>query len=212
MIPTAARKPGSASAPPAAPPPANIPPSPPARPTPRPPPTSTTASSTSTPPLAVDTSEGGIGLTADWDLGYATFTSITAWRFWNWNAANDRDYTGLPIQLTQGIPSRQDQWSQELRLASNGDTKVGYVIGLYWFNQTITGRPISIYGPTATYWLLGPPSQFPANLLDGYGQDGSTSITTNSYASFGEANWRVTDTLTLTAGLALHHGAKERPL
>jgi iron complex outermembrane receptor protein len=151
--------------------------------------------------LGVSTSEGGVGLTGSWDIGPATFTSITAWRFWNWDAANDRDYTGLPIQLVQRIPSRQDQWSQELRLASNGNTPLGYVIGLYWFNQIITGRPISIYGPTGAYWLLGPPTQFPANLLDGYGQDGSTRITTNSYASFGEANWRVTDTLTLTGGL-----------
>jgi iron complex outermembrane receptor protein len=151
--------------------------------------------------LGVSTSEGGIGLTGSWDIGPASFTSITAWRFWNWDAANDRDYTGLPIQLVQRIPSRQDQWSQELRLASNGNDPLGYVVGLYWFNQTITGRPISIYGPTGAWWLLGPPSQFPSNLLDGYGQDGSTRITTNSYAAFGEANWRILPRLTLTGGL-----------
>ena len=72
-------------------------------------------------PLAVKTSEGGVAGTADWNIGPATVTSIGAWRFWNWDAANDRDYTGLPIQLIQRIPSRQDQLSQELRIASNGD-------------------------------------------------------------------------------------------
>ncbi|WP_408988099.1 TonB-dependent receptor [Sphingomonas sp. SUN019] len=81
-------------------------------------------------PLGVDTNEGGVGGIVDWNLGGATLTSVTAWRFWNWDAANDRDYTGIPIQLEQHIPSRQDQYSQELRLASNGDGPVSYVGGL----------------------------------------------------------------------------------
>ncbi len=156
--------------------------------------------------LAVDTNEGGVSLLADWDIGHATITSVSAWRFWNWNAANDRDYTSLKIQLQQGIPSRQDQISQELRLASNGDGRLGYVWGLYFFRQVITGRPISIYGPTGAYWLIGPttgspPVPVPANLLDGYGQDGASRFTADSYAAFGEVNWRATDRLTLTAGL-----------
>lgn len=156
--------------------------------------------------LAVDTNEGGVSLVGDWDLGYDTITSVTAWRFWNWNAANDRDYTGLKIQLQQGIPSRQDQISQEFRLASNGGGPFGYVLGFYYFRQVITGRPISIYGPTAAYWLIGPTAgaaatPVPSNLLDGYGQDGHTRFAADSYASFGEVNWKPTDRLTLTGGL-----------
>ncbi len=152
--------------------------------------------------LSVDTNEGGMAAIADWNLGPATLTSVTAWRFWNWDAANDRDYTGIPIQLTQHIPSRQDQYSQELRVASNGDHKLGYVGGLYFFRQRIIGRPISIYGPLATYWLLGGPSAaLPGNLLDGYGTDGRTDFQSNSYAAFGEVNWQPLTGLTLTGGL-----------
>lgn len=157
-------------------------------------------------PLAVDTNEGGVSAVADWDLGAVTLTSVSAWRFWNWDAANDRDYTGLPIQLIQHIPSRQDQYSRELRVAWNGDHAITYVAGLYYFNQTITGRPISIYGPAAAYWLIGPTTgaantPVPASLLDGYGTDGSTRFTVDSYAAFGEANWHITPRLTLTGGL-----------
>ncbi|MBC7583108.1 MAG: TonB-dependent receptor [Tardiphaga sp.] len=156
--------------------------------------------------LAVDTNEGGVSLVTDWDLGHSTITSVTAWRFWNWNAANDRDYTRLQIQLQQGIPSRQDQISQELRMASNGDGPLGYVAGLYFFRQVIAGRPISIYGPVAAYWLIGPTTGTPAvpvsgNLLDGYGQDGRTRFAADSYATFAEVNWKLTDRLTLTGGL-----------
>jgi iron complex outermembrane receptor protein len=106
--------------------------------------------------LGTDTNEGGVGAIVDWNLGPATLTSVSAWRFWNWDAANDRDYTGIQIQTEQHIPSRQDQYSQELRLASNGDGPVSAVGGLYFFRQRVIGRPISIYGQEAAYWLIGP--------------------------------------------------------
>ena len=157
-------------------------------------------------PLAVKTSEGGVSAIADWNVGPATLTSVSAWRFWNWDAANDRDYTGLPIQLIQHIPSRQDQYSQELRIASNGDRRLSYVGGLYFFSQTIAGRPISIYGPAAAYWLIGPTTgaantPVPSNLLDGYGTDGATRFKVDSYAGFGELNWRIMPRVTVTGGL-----------
>jgi iron complex outermembrane receptor protein len=173
-------------------------------------------------PLGVDTNEGGVSAIADWDFGPATLTSVSAWRFWNWDAANDRDYTGIPIQMTQHIPSRQDQFSQELRIASNGDGPFRYVGGLYYFHQKLDGRPISIYGPQAAYWLIGPTftanvpnlSPFPGgpatvpltvnvpdNLLDGYGTDGRTHFTTDSYAAFAEVNYDVLPRLTATGGL-----------
>ena len=151
--------------------------------------------------LGVDTNEGGLSAIADWDLGFGTLTSVTAWRWWNWDAANDRDYTSLSIQTLQHIPSRQDQYSQEFRVASNGDDPVTYVTGLYWFYQKIHGDPITVYGPLATYWLLGPEPAFPANLLDGYGTSGATNFRTHSDAIFAEATWHITQRLAWTAGL-----------
>ncbi len=157
-------------------------------------------------PLGVDTNEGGVSAITDWNLGFATLTSVSAWRFWNWDAENDRDYTGLPVQLSQHIPSRQDQYSQELRLASNGTRPVSWVAGLYGFRQKLVGRPISIYGPAAARYLIGTTTgaantPVPSNLLDGYGQDGRTDFRSLSYAAFGEVNWRIVPTVTATVGL-----------
>ncbi|MEG3087137.1 TonB-dependent receptor [Sphingomonas sp. PB4P5] len=158
--------------------------------------------------LGVDTNEGGLAAIADWNLGGVTLTSVSAWRFWNWDAANDRDYTGLEIQVEQHIPSRQDQYSQELRVASNGAGALNYVGGLYFFRQRVIGRPISIYGADAAHYLIGTTTgtgatavAVPANLLDGYGTDGRTDFQSNSYAAFGEVNWRLIDRLTVTGGL-----------
>jgi iron complex outermembrane recepter protein len=162
--------------------------------------------------LHVDTQDGGVSLNADWILGPATLTSITAWRYWKWDVSNDRDYTGIPIQLVQRIPSRQDQYSQEIRLASNGDERLSYVTGLYFFRQEISGKPTSIYGPEAAYWLLNQANftaPIPRNLLDGYGQAGSSDFEMDSYAGFGEVNYDITEKLTATLGLRYTYEDKE---
>jgi iron complex outermembrane receptor protein len=154
-------------------------------------------------PLHIDTQDGGVSLNADWNVGAVTLTSISAWRYWKWDVANDRDYIGVPIQTVQRIPSRQDQYSQEFRVASNGDGPFSYVGGLYFYTQEINGKPISIYGPAATYWLVSTTSfpRMPDNLADGYGQFGNSHYRMKSYAAFGEANYKITDRLTATLGL-----------
>ncbi len=158
-------------------------------------------------PLGVDTNEGGVSGIAEFTQGDTTITSVSAWRFWNWDAANDRDYTGLHIQTTQHIPSRQDQFSQELRIASNTPGKIEYVAGLYYFHQKIVGHPISIYGPLATYWLL--PAGRPANLLDGYQTNGTTDFRTDSYGVFGEVTWHPLPRLAVTGGIRYTYEQKD---
>jgi iron complex outermembrane receptor protein len=162
--------------------------------------------------LRIDTQDGGFSVIADWDFGPRTLTSVTAWRYWDWDVANDRDYTGIPIQLVQRIPSRQDQYSEELRLSSSGDGKLNYVAGLYFFSQEISGTPISIYGPEAAYWLLSQANftqPIPRNLLDGYGQTGTSDFEMTSYAPFGELSYAFTKRLTGTLGLRYTNEDKE---
>jgi len=155
--------------------------------------------------LGVRTDEGGVSATATWDKARYALTSISAWRYWNWDAANDRDYTGLPIQTLQHIPSRQDQYSQELRIASRGTNTMDWYAGLYAFRQRITGEPITEYGSAATYWLLGPvttnsATTYPANLLSGYGTDGHTDFSARSVAVFAELIWHLSGKLSVTTG------------
>ena len=154
--------------------------------------------------LRVDTQEGGLALLADWTTARGTLTSVTAWRYWDWDVANDRDYTGIPIQLVQRIPSRQEQWSQELRIASARDGRFDHVAGIYALAQRISGRPTSVYGPQAAYWLLNPANfsvPIPRDLLDGYGQSGESRFRMESYAAFGELGWQANAVLRATLGL-----------
>ncbi len=152
--------------------------------------------------LKVLSREGGVAAIADWRLGSdLSLKSISAWRYWQWDAANDRDYTALSIQTIQGIPSRQDQYSQEFQLSSLATGRLAYTVGLYFFTQTIRGKPVTEYGPLASYWLLGPPPQTPANLLDGYRSDGNTRFRSDNYAVFGEATWKLQNDFSVTGGL-----------
>jgi iron complex outermembrane recepter protein len=162
--------------------------------------------------LAIDTRDGGVALIADWTVGAGALTSVSAWRFWDWDAANDRDYTGIPIQSVQRIPSSQDQYSQELRFASTGDSPLSYVGGVYFFSQKITGRPTSIYGAEASYWLLNPASfsvPIPRDLLDGYAQLGNSRFEMKSTAAFGELNYQFMPQLTATLGLRYTYEDKD---
>ena len=80
---------------------------------------------------------GGVNLRVKWDTGPGTFTSVTAWRFWDWKPANDRDFIGLPITTSSNNPTQQDQLTQEFRYAWANDS-VDFVVGLFGFKQALT--------------------------------------------------------------------------
>src|SRR5258705_66072 len=143
---------------------------------------------------------GGVSAIADWDFGPATLTSVTAWRTWNWDPSNDRDFTRLSIQTKSINPDNQNQYSQEFRVASNGKQTVDYVAGVFAFHQKIDATPIAEYGADATRWLLTPLT-LPANLLDGYRSDATAHSESKSYAGFAQVTWNITDQLHFTPGL-----------
>ncbi len=142
---------------------------------------------------------GGVSAIVDYDFGFATLTSISAYRKWDWEPANDRDYTSLDIIRQSANPSKQDQTSQEFRLASNGRNRIDWVAGVYYFKQNVTTTGVTEYGFDAAYWLTA--AQGPDALLDGYKVFNSSSIDTESYAAFGQATWNIRDDLRLTGGL-----------
>ncbi|CAA0111774.1 Pesticin receptor [Halioglobus japonicus] len=88
--------------------------------------------------LTTDTDASGHSLEVNWDIGEHTVTSISAYRDWSQNSRGDVDQ--LPIDalgFIQGGKSKQHQYSQELRLMSPADQFISYVVGLYYFDQTV---------------------------------------------------------------------------
>ncbi len=161
-------------------------------------------------PLRARQSLGGVSLLATWDVGAATLTSVTAWRFWNWAPSNDRDFTGLPITTVSANPSQQRQVSQELRIASNGAHALDYVAGAFLFHQTIDTQGLQVQGAAASAWLLNPTSaggRDPAT-LNGLTARNTIGFTTTSAALFGKLTWHVSDRLQIAPGARLNYDEK----
>jgi len=141
----------------------------------------------------------GLSANVNYDLGSTTLTSITALRYWDWTPQNDRDYTALSIRDKSNNPSAQKQWSQELRLTSNGDQKLDWVIGFFGYGQQVETHGIESWGKDAAHWLIN--TSVPANLLTGYQAATDVYTETTSYALFGQATYDVTPKLHVTGGL-----------
>lgn len=161
-------------------------------------------------PLRARQELGGVSLVGNLDLGAATLTSVSAWRFWDWDPSNDRDFTGLPITTVSANPSQQRQWSQELRIASNGRRTVDYVAGLFYFHQTIDTQGLQVQGPAASRFLLNPTSANASNpaVLNGLTARNTIGFANTSAAVFGKLTWHLTDALSIAPGVRVNYDKK----
>lgn len=152
----------------------------------------------------------GVSGQVDWDLGPAKLTSITAYRWWDWNPANDGDSTSLPIVTLAQQSNRQRQFSQEFRLASDTGGPIDYVVGAYYFWQIIRGYGKSGYGSAAPAWYIPAVPAAAANAaLVGFEANSTSDPQTRSLALFGQADWKISERLTLTAGLRFTNEKKD---
>ena len=151
---------------------------------------------------------GGLSLVGSWDVGPATITSVTAYRYWDWLPANDRDFTGLPITTVSQNPSQQTQFSQELRLASNDKGDLQYTLGAFFFTQKINTQGSQVQGSAASKWLLSGADANNPNVLNGLTSTNTINFSNQSFAVFGKLNWAITDKLHLQPGLRVNYDKK----
>ncbi|KHS46763.1 TonB-dependent receptor [Novosphingobium subterraneum] len=152
---------------------------------------------------------GGVSLKAKWDIGPGTLTSVTAWRFWDWQPQNDRDFTGLPIVTKSQNPSQQDQYTQELRYNYSGD-RLDFVLGAFGFYQRIDTQGTEQHGSASTKWNLAPSNAlYNSNVLNGLTALNTQYLKNASVAVYGQASWKVTPELTLQPGVRVNYDKKD---
>ncbi len=161
-------------------------------------------------PLRAEQELGGVSLLANWRTGIGTVTSVTAYRFWNWTPSNDRDFIGLPITIVSANPSQQRQVSQELRLASDGAHRLDYVVGAFFFHQTIDTQGLQVQGSAASAYLLNPTSADARNpaVLNGLAATTPNGLRNTSAALFGKLTWHLSDRLSIAPGVRLNYDQK----
>jgi len=163
--------------------------------------------------LAARNELGGAAVRAVWNLDRGTFTAVSAWRYWDWGPANDRDFTGLPITTASNNPSYQDQYTQEFRYAFTGE-KIDYVVGVFGYHQKLHTDGITRRGTAASRWNLNPSGAQAALANSPEVLDGSTSLNDINYkntsaALFGQLSWRLSDKFRVEPGLRLNYDKKQ---
>ena len=165
---------------------------------------------------------GGVSARLKWHLGKGTLTSVTAWRYWDWNPASDRDFIGLPITTKSQNPSQQNQYTQEVRYGETGK-HIDFTVGLFGFYQTIRTQGLQVQGPAASRFLLNPGNVPPGSasclpptanackpaVLNGLTSINDIRLNNTSAALFGQLSWHVTDALTVQPGVRLNYDKKE---
>ena len=151
---------------------------------------------------------GGAAVKVKWDVGQGTLTSVTAWRYWDWVPANDRDFTGLPITTKSNNPSQQEQYTQEFRYAKGGD-RFDFLIGAFAYHQKIRTQGIQVQGPAASRWLLTGALANDPSVLDNLTARNDIRLDNSSAAIFGQLSWKPVDGLTVQPGFRVNYDKKD---
>lgn len=160
--------------------------------------------------LAARNEHGGLSLRAVWDIDESnTLTSITAWRYWDWGPANDRDYTGFPVYTKVNNPTKQNQYTQEFRFNHKAEG-YDFVVGLFGFHQKIRTSGIQETGRAASKWLLNPSDPLSNNpaVLDKVVAINDIRLDNTSLAAYAKLNWDVTDRFVVSPGFRVNYDKK----
>ncbi len=157
-------------------------------------------------PQDIRTRQGGASIDIDWDLGWSKLTSISAYRFWQFFPLQDSDDTPLDIFQVNVARTHDVQATQELRLAGK-TRRFHWQAGVFVFHQGLRDHYIlHQYGlQAATYYTdyarLLNPAAAAVGIAPGAQYMDDVLTHEDSAAAFGQADWHVTDRITLTGGL-----------
>lgn len=153
---------------------------------------------------------GGVSLNLDHTFGPGKLTSTTAWRYWNWDPSNDRDFTGLQSLAKSQNPSGHRNWSQELRYAGQFSERLSGIVGLFYINQEVkthgteeSGNAQWRFSQSSTSSLWRTPG-----LFEGYGIATESSIKSTSAAVFANIDWEIIDGLHFQPGVRYNYDEK----
>lgn len=154
---------------------------------------------------------GGVSVNLDSKIGAGTLTATTAWRYWNWNPLNDRDFTGLQALAKSQNPAKHRNWSQEVRYAGEFSPRLSGVVGIFFIDQEVkingteeSGNAQWRFSKSSTSNLWQTPG-----LFEGYGISTKASIKSKSAAVFANADWQVANSLHVLPGVRFNYDEKD---
>lgn len=132
-------------------------------------------------PTFDDTKNYGFSGQFDYDLGWADFKSISAYREWLEDHNSDIDFSPLPLFLRNGGLNGQRTFTQEFRLTSISGTPFQWVTGVFYSNNRYS-------------------QDFFRSLIGGHTQNLFSHLWRKEYAAYGQVNYRFSTGTHLIAG------------
>lgn len=155
---------------------------------------------------------GGLSLNVDAKIGPGTLTSTTAWRYWNWDPSNDRDFTGLSVLAKSQNPAKHKNWSQEIRYSGDITDKISGVVGVFFLDQKIdvTGREEA----GRHQWRFAQSTTNTAQwqtpgLFEGYGISTNASQKSQTAAAFANVDFKIGDAFHINPGVRVNYDKKD---
>ncbi|WP_428627928.1 TonB-dependent receptor [Sphingopyxis sp.] len=161
----------------------------------------------------------------DYDLGTLGLTSITAYRKVKALTNQDSDFTGADLIGENSQDLGIDTFTQELRITSDFDGPLNFLLGGYYFNEKIdqkndirfgnqfrpygdqliraaSGNALNVAMLEATFGALeGAPTRYTNTFFRaGDGLDEAYKLKDEAFSIFGTVDFEVTDRLTLSLG------------
>ncbi len=136
----------------------------------------------------------GANLQISWDLGPATLTSISGYLDYEDSQVYDFDAQPL-ILLEEDGTAQLTSWSQELRLASNGEESFDWLVGAMYAGDEVDDDRVNNLRDNVLI--------YPGRFGRGYVQE------TESWAIFGQADIPLNDTWLLTSSVRYTDESKE---
>ena len=154
---------------------------------------------------------GGASLNIDSKIGSGTLTATTAWRYWNWDPSNDRDFTGLQALAKSQNPAKHRNWSQELRYAGEFSSQLSGVVGLFYIDQEVKIRGTEESGSAQWRFSQSSTSNLwkTPGLFEGYGIATNASIKSKSAAVFANIDWEIAKNFHLLPGIRFNYDKKD---
>lgn len=165
---------------------------------------------------------GGSGQ-IDYNFGNLALTSITAYRKVRTRTADDSDFTAADI-ISQVSKTKINTFTQELRVASNFEGPLNFLLGGFYFDEKIDFNNDVILGKDARPYLNilsqgglnavegivgGAPAVGKTFFQPGQGTSDNFLFKNKAYSAFGTIDFKPTDRLTLTAGFNYTHDRKD---
>jgi len=165
----------------------------------------------------------GVSMQIDYDFDNVALTSITSYRTFNRFEDADVDFTSARLVSTNSSETEIDTLTQEFRLTSTGDGPVDWLVGAFFFDETVDISDQLLYDDQfrpygdilSTTAAGGTPFVDPSPLFDleqalglptgtffaeGQGISGTAGQDDQTFNLFAQFDWQATDRLTLTLG------------